>query len=193
MNRVEEPELEFFIQEMRRLVPNRKDWPEDDDCLLPIVERIYSRRKTNVPSKELWPHQKAELLASVIPKVSIKELEKKAQKGDADALLSLGDCYFFNLIGCQMHPGIAMKYYQKAAELNQPEAILMDIYFNYAFQQNLCSMSNDSSMPTNLTASSGTYNEAVKEMWNSFEKLIDLDWITPYFYSIAVLSYFEQN
>lgn len=53
--------------------------------------------------------------------VSVDELKKKAEAGDADAQWQLGNCYYSGT-ECKQDYGAAVKWLKKAAEQNQPAA-----------------------------------------------------------------------
>lgn len=186
MNRLSSnPEFREFFNELAKLIPNTKDWPNDKEFSIRISEIIDSRRRTNVPKRELNAKTKALALASAIPKASIRELEKKAKKSDPQAILSLGDIFYFGLKGKSVDITKGIGYYDDAVLLNQPEAISMIIYNNYLTQLSFSGLKDGNPIPANIFSTNVVYQNHIKEMWELMEKLVDLNWITPLFYTLG--------
>lgn len=178
-------EFSSFCQEFEKLVPNHRDWPKEKEFSLRIAEIIDSRRKSDLPTRDLKAKDRAEILASVIPKEPLEEIQKRAERCDRDALLTLGDCYYFGLKGVKLDCKKGISFYEEAAFWNQPEAISMLIYNNYLFQISYSSLTEGDPIPANISSTNPQYKNIVKEMWDLLEKLVDLNWITPFFYKLG--------
>ena len=91
------PTYDEIYQAAKKLIPS-KDLPDKD--MLPIICNYAVPRKVTCDiNYNEWPAEIAKVIASVIPKESLLEIETKAVQGDPNAMLQLADCYFFGLKG----------------------------------------------------------------------------------------------
>ena len=84
--------------EMVKRIPDKRDIP-DINTYCTIFNYVVQRKRIRDLKLSEYAAGVAEYIAEVIPKESLEEIRRKAEQGNADAIINLADCYFFGLKG----------------------------------------------------------------------------------------------
>jgi len=120
----------------------------------------------------------SEIVASVIPRCSIEELKQKAEEKDPHALLSLGDCYMFELKGQRQNAKKASECYYEAANLDLPEAMVAVAQSCYLKLLQLTNLKENMPIPI-VQYPSSEFQLVHHLLWQWLDRSVQLNWISP--------------
>ncbi|CAF0961640.1 unnamed protein product [Brachionus calyciflorus] len=195
-------EIEFNdLQEILEQLDDPSKIPDEQTCF--FLTKVISNRKSlentvKKPGKELVKETVLQAL-----RIPFNELEKKQK--DSEALIKLGDCYFFGLLGirqCNKNRNKSERFYLESAKLNNPEAMSMLGYFYYTKMLERIDLNDNepipfptSQVPTSYLSHTQPYpfvqyptkewQLLYKDMWNWLEKCVNLNYVTNFIIQMA--------
>ena len=180
--------LDSVTKHIKELAHDPNDLPTDDIILtLPLyycpLVQMRKKMSSQMPIKDA--RGIALLICSNIPRENVVTLKRRADNGDADALLALGDCFMFGLKRQTRDPMLASNYYRDAADLNQPEAVIVIAHMCYLKIQEAYGYEKNSNAPIPVECQWSPSRALLEQMWHWLDKSIELGWITPFFFKQA--------